>query len=110
MSELAAIIESSKSCKPSRSKVEISVIENLLKLVATKSTRVREIVTERLTGNVSRLCRKQSTMRVRILGKFHSVRLSKLLLVWKNISSSEVGTSSNEPSGSVAINPYTGES
>ena len=88
LSELAAVIESSRSCKRGRSKVEISVLENLLKLVAAKSTRVCEIVKELMAAyrecfmTINR-CRKQSTMRVRILSKFHSVRLSKLPLLWK---------------------------
>ena len=41
--ELASVIESSKGCKHSRSKVDVPVLENLLvKLVAAKSTRVCE--------------------------------------------------------------------
>lgn len=88
LSELAAVIESSSTCR--RGKVVIPVLVNLLKLVAAKSTRVSEIVKELMEayrecfGTINR-CRKQSTMRVRILSKFHSVRLSKLSLVWKKI-------------------------
>ena len=90
LSELAAVIESSKGCQRSRSKVDVPVLENLLKLVAAKSTRVCGFVKELMAAyqecfmTISR-CRKQSTMRVRILSKFHSVRLSKLPLVWKKI-------------------------
>lgn len=67
LSELAAVIESSRSCKRGRSKVEIPVLENLLKLVAAKSTRVCEIVKELMAAyrecfmTINR-CRKQSTM------------------------------------------------
>lgn len=48
LSELAAVIESSKGCKRSRSKVDVPVLEMLLKLVAAKSTRVCEGVDGRL--------------------------------------------------------------
>ena len=48
LSELASVIESSKACKHSRSKVDVPVLENLLKLIAAKSTRVSELVDGRL--------------------------------------------------------------